>query len=249
MKREAVQAAVAAGNALKRQFGKNFWVKSKGKTDVVTKADKDAEKVYMKILKKKFPSHNIVSEESKKINNKSDYTWYIDPLDGTGNYSAGLPFWGTTVCLAFKGELVLGVTYDPLRNEMFIAEKGKGAKVNGRKISVCKEASMGKILLGADSGHVNRKKTLIKMANIVDSVRGERLLGAASLALCYVACGRLNAYVTGNTTNWDVGAGVLMVEEAGGKVTDFKNKKWEIDCKEVAAANKILHAKILRKIK
>ncbi len=247
MKETAVKAALAAGKILKKEFGGKVWVKVKSKIDVVTKADMDADRIIVSIIRKKYPEHDIVSEESKHAK-KSDYVWYIDPLDGTGNFSAGIPFFSTSICLAYKGELILGVVYDPLRDELFTAEKGKGAFLNNKKIKVSKESNIAKTILGADLGHVERKKTLSRLAKADDLVRGQRILGSAALGLCYTACGRLNAYMAGHVFNWDIGAGTLLVREAGGKVTDFKGKDWKLNELSVLASNKNLHSKIMQRL-
>jgi len=248
MKETAVKAALAAGKILKKEFGKKVWVKVKSKIDVVTKADKDADKAIVSIISKKYPEHKIVSEESKH-SKKSDYVWYIDPLDGTANFSSGIPFFSTSICLAYKGEIILGVVYDPLRNELFSAEKGKGAFVNGKRIRVSKESNLERAMIGADLGHVERNKTLSKLIKADDIVRGQRILGSAALGLCYTACGRLNAYMAGHVFNWDIGAGTLIAGEAGGKVSDFKGKEWKLGEQTVFASNKTIHKKLLQKLK
>ncbi|MBW2995466.1 inositol monophosphatase, partial [Candidatus Woesearchaeota archaeon] len=224
LKQTAVKAAKEAGKVIQSGFRKQHKVKSKGTTDVVTEIDKKSQDVIFKTIKSRFPDHSFLSEESPKLRGKSDYLWIIDPLDGTANYSSGVPFFCTSICLAYKKELLIGVVFDPLHNEMFVAEKGKGAFLNGKKVTVSKEKNLNRALIGMDSGHYKRSRTVRKVAGFVDFVRGVRWQGAAALSLSHVACGRLNAYFTVNTNAWDVGAGVLLVIEAGGYTSEINGK-------------------------
>ena len=135
-KQTAVRAAKEAGKVILAGFRKHHTLKSKGKTDVVTEVDKKSQDVIIKTIKKNFSNHSFLSEESPKLEGKSDYLWVIDPLDGTANYSSGVPFFCTSICLAYKKQPILGVIFDPLHNEMFIAEKGRGAFLNNKKIQI-----------------------------------------------------------------------------------------------------------------
>ena len=144
---------------------------------------------------------------------------------------------------------MIGVVFDPLHNEMFVAEKGKGAFLNGKRITVSKEKNLNKSLIGMDSGHYKRSRTARKVAGFVDFVRGVRWQGAAALSLSYVSCGRLEGYFTANTKVWDVGAGVLLVKEAGGYTSEINGKAHHLFSKNVFASNKRIHKKILGKLK
>lgn len=245
----AIIAAKEAGKIILEGFGKETKYKPKGRTDIVTPTDKKSQNKIIQIIKKKFPDHAFLSEEAPKIKGKSDYLWIIDPLDGTSNHRAGITFFCVSICLSYKKNPILGVVYDPLHKEMFSAEKNKGAFLNGKKIKVSKQKSLNKSMIGADSGHINRKKSVQKMGKLVDFVRGIRWQGAAALSLSYVACGRIEAYMTANTTAWDSCAGCLIIEEAGGKTTEINGKKRTIFSKSLLATNKSLHNKILNKIK
>jgi len=249
LKQTAVNAAKEAGKMMLASFGKRHSAKSKGSTDLVTEVDKKAQSIIFKKIKSKFPKHSFLSEEAPSIRGKSDFLWIIDPLDGTANYNSGIPFFCTSICLSYKDEIVLGVVFDPLHKEMFVAEKSNGAFLNGKRVTVSKEKSLNKVMVGADSGHIKRVQSVKKMMKIADSVRGIRWQGAAALSLCHVACGRLDAYMTANTTAWDAGAGYLIVKEAGGVITDINGKKDVTFKTGVLASTKQLHKKILNKIK
>jgi myo-inositol-1(or 4)-monophosphatase len=249
LKQTAVRAATEAGRILLQDFGKKHKAKMKDPTDIVTEVDKKSQKKIMQIIKKRFPDHAIMSEELEHIEGKSDYLWIIDPLDGTANYNGKVPFFCVSIALAYREQVILGVVYDPLHREMFVCQKGKGAYLNGKRIRVSREKNLHRAMIGADSGHVNRSRSVRKMAKLIDHVRGIRWLGAAALVLCYVACGRLKGYMTSNTTTWDCAAGALMVTESGGKVTDINGKNIRFKISSIFASNRLVHNKVLNKIK
>jgi myo-inositol-1(or 4)-monophosphatase len=245
----AVKAATEAGKIILSKYGKQLSIKSKGKTDLVTDVDKKTQAIIIKTIKKKFPDHAFLSEELDKQQGKSDYLWIIDPLDGTANYSAGIPYFCTSIALAYKNEIIAGVVFDPLHKNMYVAEKGKGAFCNNKRIHVSRRKSLNKSLIGADSGHVKRHRSAQKMAKLIDNVRGIRWQGAAALSLCFVASGKLEAYFTASTTPWDMGAGSIILTEAGGKATEVDGKPRNTFSRSMLASNKLLHTKILNRIK
>jgi len=147
LRQTAIKAAKEAGKIIKAGFGKHHKAKLKGITDIVTSLDKKTQDAIIRIIKKKFPEHAFLSEETPRIQGKSDYLWIIDPLDGTANYNSRIPFFCTSICLAYKHEPIIGVVFDPLRNEMFVAEKNRGAFLNNKRVTVSKEKGLNKVIL------------------------------------------------------------------------------------------------------
>jgi myo-inositol-1(or 4)-monophosphatase len=248
IRKTAVIAAKEAGRIILNGFGKAHKATMKSRTDIATEIDRESQQEIRAIVKKRFPSHAFLGEETPEIKGHSDYLWIVDPLDGTANYNSGIPYFCTSIACTYKRKTIVGVVFDPLHNNLFVAAKGKGAYLNNRRIKVSRQNNINRSLVGADSGHVQRRRAVLKMAKLVEHVRGIRLLGAAALSLGGVACGRLEAYMTTNTTAWDSAAGVLMVEEAGGKVTQINGKKRGIFSRSLLASNGLLHNSILRKI-
>lgn len=249
MKQTAIKAAKLAGKVMIDNYGKIGKVSFKGnKKHLLTEVDLKSEKIIISVIKKKFPKHNIIGEESGVENNDSEHTWIIDPIDGTTNYSQGIPFFCVSIGLAKNDEVILGVIYDPLRNEMFFAEKGKGAFLNNKKIRASNKENVSDAILifGTPSASKVSVRALHQTAQLFPYVRGIRNTGSAALNLCSVACGRLDIYVTKFINLWDVAAGYLIVKEAGGRVTDLKGKPWVINKKQILATNKKLHNKFLK---
>jgi len=221
MREVAVRAAKSAGKIHNYYFRKGFTISTKsGIHDRVTDADIDAEKKIVSLIKKKYPDHNFLCEEDSYEKTTSPYTWIIDPLDGTNNFSHYLPIFCVSIALAYKGEIILGVIYDVTRDELFYAEKGKGAFLNGKKISVTKEQGLLGSLLVTGFYYDRSKRILVTLQNIErffkQNILGIRRLGSAALDLCYVACGRMDGFWEFYLNPWDFAAGSLIVEEAGG---------------------------------
>lgn len=247
----AVTAAYSAGEKLLERYYKYARndARFKSSHEIVTKSDAISEKIIISEIKKHFPDHRILSEESGKFKGASDYLWVVDPLDGTHNFSMHNPLWAVSLAL-FKGdELVLGVVFAPVLNELFLAEKGGGAWLNGRRIKVSRYKGEKVINTFCHGSKLSDIKKALKYYNYhklhdLDC----RQLGSASLELAYTACGRIESIFVPGANSWDVAAGVLLVREAGGRVTDFQNKNWNLKSPEMAASNGLVHKDILNSI-
>ncbi len=247
----AVTAAYSAGEKLLERYYKYTRndARFKSSHEIVTKSDAISEKIIISEIKKHFSDHRILSEESGKIKGMSDYLWVIDPLDGTHNFSMHNPLWAVSLAL-FKGEeLVLGIVFAPVLNELFLAEKGSGAWLNGQRIKVSKYKGEKVINTFCHGSKLSDIKKALKYYNYhklhdLDC----RQLGSASLELAYTACGRIESILVPGANSWDVAAGVLLVREAGGRVTDFQNKDWNIKSSDMAASNGLVHKDILKSI-
>jgi len=235
----ARQAAAEAGQILRKRFGHHNVTRVKGRRDLVTEADLQSEKTILRIINAAFPGHGTMSEEDGTRKGDGEYTWIIDPLDGTNNFHFGLPLFCVNIALARRGEVVLGVTLDPMRNEIFRAVKGKGAYLNNRRMSVAETADLRDAAIGVDLGYdPGRSAELLDMATrLWPKVHCMRLIGSSSLGMAYVACGRLGLYFHKSLYPWDSASGLLLTMEAGGEVTDFTGRRATIDDREIVAAN------------
>jgi myo-inositol-1(or 4)-monophosphatase len=244
----ACEAARESGalitNFLKRRIGFEL----KGDYDLVTEADRASEKLIVERLQSRFPTHAIVGEESGEHTGTSEYRWYVDPLDGTTNFAHGFPAFNVTMGLEHAGELICGVVFDPLRDEMFTAERGSGAYLNGHRIHVSKAARIADALVA--TGFPSRKRHLNVNVHFYYQLamlsHGVRRAGSAALDLAYTACGRLDAFWEFNLNPWDVAAGVLLVREAGGTVTDMHGGPFAVRGKHILADNSTLHEPIVK---
>ena len=250
MKQTAIQAVKEAGKLLLERFEKldRKKIKFKSKHEILTSLDLQVEKVILNIIKKKYPDHHILSEESGEIGPKSDYLWIIDPLDGTTNYSMGNPLFNVSLALAYKNEVILGIVNAPYLKELYISEKGKGAFLNGKKIKVSQINKLPKALL--TFCHGSKEKDIKRIIKIYQHFKlsgfDMRQLGSAGLELSYVARGSTEAIMIPGTHLWDVAAGTLIVREAGGKVTDFQGKEWSLKSRDILASNDCLHSQIIK---
>lgn len=252
----AIEAALEAGKFLKYNVGKvkNIERKRGEETNLVTEIDKQSEALIISKIRKHFPSHDILGEESGSHSSNSEYKWIIDPLDGTTNYTHGLAIFSVTIGIEYKGEIIAGVTYDPIADELFTAEKGRGAFLNNKRIHVSTADSLIKSLLVTGFPYnvsENPQHVVEHFDNFLPVAQGIRRLGSAALDLAYIACGRLDGYWEVFLNPWDKAAGVLLVQEAGGKVTNFQNDEKDILYNpNTLASNGIIHEymlKILRK--
>jgi myo-inositol-1(or 4)-monophosphatase len=236
-----------AGALLMDKFHQRIGFTYKGDADLVTAADKAAEKLITDRIGEQFPGHDLYGEEGTRTDTGSDYCWYIDPLDGTTNFAHGFPVFCVSLGLEFKGERVAGVIYDPTRDEMFAAEKGSGAYLNGERISVSKVNNLAECLTGTGfPSHKRHKNPNIFFYHVITlRTHGVRRAGSAALDLANVACGRLDAFWEFNLNPWDTAAGVVLVEEAGGKVTRFDGSAWLLDSKETLASNALVHREMM----
>jgi myo-inositol-1(or 4)-monophosphatase len=240
-----------AGALLRDFYAKGVATEYKGDVDVVTEADRASEKLIVEKLKAAFPSHGVYGEEGTRSELESEYRWYVDPLDGTTNFAHGFPAFCVILGLERRpkglaadadGELVAGVVYDPLRDEMFSVEKGRGAWLNGRQIHVSKIAKLQESLTA--TGFPSQKRHSSPNIHFYQEItlrsHGVRRAGSAGLDLAYVACGRLDGFWEFKLNPWDTSAGVLLVEEAGGTVTHFDGGKFTLDSREVLATNGLI---------
>lgn len=251
MKNFAINLAKESGKIIRDNFGKIEKYEEKSRTELVTEVDKKVDEYIVKRIKEKYPEHNILIEESGKHDKQSDYTWVVDPLDGTHNFIYGLPMFGVSIALMHKQEVILGVIYFPMYEELYVAEKKKGAFLNGKKIKVSKKKikEHNVMVFDAHFGAGDKENKLRIFSNLVDYISKVRVFGCATLNLVYVASGKADLGFLINTHSWDFAAGVLIVEEAGGKVTDLKGNKWTIDSERLVASNNKFHDKIIEIIK
>lgn len=245
----AVEAAVAAGRLLLQHYSWEKKIEYKaGRANIVTDVDLLADKAILEALQAEYPDHNILSEESAETARGSSYTWIIDPIDGTNNYTFGIPLFCVTLALAHDGEVLLGVTYDPLREELFYAIEGMGAFLNGNPISASRRASVKASLIGCDLGYISEagRQMIDIIRGLWPDLHGFRVMGSAALGLAYVACGRLDLYVHPWLYPWDIAGGILMVNESGGKITDWKDQPATIHSQRIIASNHLAHQEFLR---
>lgn len=215
----------------------------------VSNIDIMIEKKIIDLISEKYSDHNILSEEIGSIDKGSDYTWIIDSLDGTMQYIHGHPNFSTSIALAYRNEIVFGSVYNPILNELFYAEKKMGAFLNGNRIMVSQTSELDQAFIGSSAyGSYKIAKKGKAFLNLFYSIKNIRVYGSPALDLCYVACGRFDARITSSTEPWDHSAGCLIVEEAGGKVTEWDGNYWNIQSKSVLATNEILHQELLEKI-
>lgn len=252
IKQLAINAATSAGNELLRRFKKYKREDSKLKSfhEIVTSADLAAEKILLQEIKSHFPSHKILSEEAGSISGPSSYLWIVDPLDGTTNFSLHNPLWAVSLGLAYRGEIVLAVVYAPFLNELYLAEKGRGAYLNGRRLKVS-EFKAGRALHAFCHGTKDRDMKRAVKYYSKQKLKGFdcRQLGSASIELAFTAAGRIESIAIPGAHSWDVSAGVLLVREAGGIVSDFKGRKWNLKSQDILASNKVVHKEILSTLK
>ncbi|MDI6806876.1 MAG: inositol monophosphatase family protein [Candidatus Aenigmarchaeota archaeon] len=210
-------------------------------------ADKLAEDNILTKLKEAGVKCKVVSEESGQINlGDSGKVLFIDPLDGTLNYSVGIPHFCISIALQKANEVILGIVYDPSREELFLAEKNKGAFLNNKRIEVSKNRDLRNSFCAVAFNYRDFKRSLLVEEKIRKVIRRVRNFGSAAIDFSWVACGRLQGFVDMNLSPWDMAAGALLVEEAGGKVTDFKGNNWHPYSKEILATNGIIHGELLR---
>ncbi len=243
----ATEAALAAGVVLQDYLGKlEDAITEKGRPgDLVTAADKASEQVILEVLRRHFPQHSILAEESGKLGNQdNDFLWAIDPLDGTTNYAHQYPCFAVSIGLLIQGVPKVGVIYDPFHNELFRAAAGLGATRNRRPIQVSQTPELGKSLLVSGFAYDRRETTdnnYAEFCHLTHITQGVRRGGAAALDLAYVACGRVDGYWERGIAPWDVAAGIILVQEAGGKVTAYDGTPIKIESGRILATNGHLH--------
>jgi myo-inositol-1(or 4)-monophosphatase len=246
----AQNAAHQAGALLK-----DNWLKAKTievKTDIVdlvTNIDKASDALITQLLRTQFPTHQIIAEESAISGQPSDYRWYIDPIDGTTNFAHSFPHFAVSIALAYQTQMIIGVVYDPLRDELFCAARGDGAILNGRPIRVSPTPQLDQSLVLTGFPYDRRKRSeyyLRFYQAFMLRTQGVRRCGSAALDLCYVASGRADAFWEWRLHPWDTAAGSLIVEEAGGKISDFSGQLFDIAGEQTLASNGALHQEMIK---
>lgn len=247
---DIIQIAKQAGGIIRDAHRTRFSVeiKSDNLKNLVTEIDKKSEKTIMDFIRKKYPSHNILAEESGGHKSSSDYLWVIDPLDGTTNFAHGLPIFSVSIGVQYKDESIAGVVYDVMRDVVYSAEKGSGAFENDNKINVNNNDNIEKSLLVTGFPYnvaENPEKVFERFIEMLKVARAVRRLGSAAIDFCYVANGVFEGFWEVHLNPWDICAGKLIVEEAGGKVTDFNGNPISIFNKTILSTNGKIHSKMI----
>lgn len=244
-----IEAVNAGATVLKEYFYKEFTIAHKeGMNNLVTEADVKAEQAIIKVIKQHFPDHCILCEEEGSVKNESEYKWIIDPIDGTVNFAHHVPICCVSVAVEHLGEILLGAVYNPLMNEFFLAESGKGASLNGHAINVSTKKDFTKsfIVTGFPYKYpVGGKGPLYTIEKLIRLGLPIRRLGSAALDLCWVAAGRFDCYYEHQLEPWDSAAGSLIVTEAGGKISSFTGGEFSVYNSGVAATNGLLHDELI----
>ena len=244
----AAEIAREAGALTTRYFDKGVRFEIKGEQDLVTEADRASEALILERLQSHFPAHTIVAEETGLHDRSSEYRWYVDPVDGTTNFAHGYPVYNVTLALEHQGELIAGVVYDPTRDEMFMAERGSGAYLNHRRIHVS-PAAQAEVALFSTGFPTRRRHADVNIHffyQLAMVTHGIRRSGSAAIDLAHVACGRLDGFWEFRLSPWDMAAGKLLIEEAGGLVTDMRGRAHRLDSVHILASNGQIHPETLR---
>lgn len=249
IKTTLLKATEAGAKELQRFFNSDFRIMNKdGINNPVTEADHASEKAIFEVIKADFPNHFILSEEAGEIKMDSEYKWIIDPIDGTINFANGIPICCVSIGLEYNGDLIMGAVYNPFMNEFFFAQKGFGASLNDKKISVSKKSDLLKsclvtgfpyTYLDSENGPLQVFERFIRKGIAV------RRLGSAAIDLCWVAAGRFEGFYEHKLSPWDNAAGILIVQEAGGKVTGFDGKKHKVYQPDIIATNGVIHEELI----
>jgi len=244
----AVRAAYKAGEVLKQHFGRLDQVEKKGAIDLLTIADVESEKAIIKEIRSIYPDHAILAEESGMIDGQPENCWIIDPLDGTTNFAHNLPIFSISIAFSHHHDTQVGIVFNPISGELFTATRGSGAELNHRPIHVSPTATVEESLLATGFPHNLHDiiaDLMQRYQNTLCACQGTRRLGSAALDLCYVACGRFDGFWEENLKPWDTAAGVLIALEAGGRVTDFTGRPFELENKQILATNGHIHSKMI----
>lgn len=248
IRRVALRAVKEAGAILREGLEQARTVEFKGDKNLVTDVDRRSEEAIASIVERELPDHSLVSEEGARLQGASGYRWFVDPLDGTTNYVHGYPCFSVSIGVEKDGELVYGVVYDPILEELFTGERGKGAFLNGNRIRVSTVSSLSKALLATgfpSDVATARENNLDHFANFIKRAQAIRRPGSAALDLCYVAAGRFDGFWELRLNAWDVAAGALMVVEAGGRVTDLDGRSHQLSTPRIVASNGLIHQEML----
>lgn len=250
LKQVLLEAVQAGGAELKRFFNKEFKISNKeGINNPVTEADHAAEAAIIGVIKKNFPDHQVLAEETGAHTRDSNYKWIIDPIDGTINFAHGIPLCAVAIAVEKDNEIIMGAVYAPILNELFFAEKGKGATLNDKRISVSIETKVesSNLVTGFPYTYINSHNGPLEVfSRLIKKGIPVRRLGSACIDLCWVACGRFDGFYEHKLEAWDSAAGYLIVEEAGGKVTDHDGKKFSPYQHRIIATNGKIHDELLK---
>ncbi len=247
--RASREAALKAGRMLKDSIGQSSEIFYKGTVDLVTNFDTRAQRMIIDHISSRFPDHDYLAEEGLSQKKGAEFRWIIDPLDGTTNYAHSFPVFTVSIALERNGEVILGLVYDPMREEMFSAVKGEGAFLNKKGIKVSAVDDLNKSLLATGFPYDIRTSEVNNIAhfnNFLTRAQGIRRCGSAAMDLCYVACGRFDGFWELKLSPWDMAAGALIVQEAGGRISDFRNEEFTIFGSEILASNGLIHQKIVK---
>ena len=248
----AIETAREAGQILLEKFGKKINISFKGDINLVTEADLASEKLIIEKIRSYYPKHQILAEESGDsiavVDGDKRWKWIIDPLDGTTNFAHGYPCFCVTIALERDGEIVVGATFDPTRGEMFSAEKGQGATLNNRQIRVSETEKLANALIvtGFPYNFKEKESFAKHLTDFLLHSRGVRRDGAAAIDMAYVACGRFDGFWEEGLNPWDVAAGKLFIEEAGGKITYYDGAPFNVYTPPICASNTLIHAEMLQ---
>jgi myo-inositol-1(or 4)-monophosphatase len=249
----AIQTARDAAAILTDRLGRALQVSNKGDIDLVTEADLASEELIIERIKSHYPRHSILAEESgasdgADLSGKSDWKWIIDPLDGTTNYAHGYPCYCVSIALEHAGAIEIAVIYDPTRDEMFAAERGQGATLNDRRIRVSSVDNLNNAMLCTGFPYDVRKRPNFArdFANFTMEAQAVRRDGSAAIDLAYVACGRFDGFWEDGLKPWDIAAGILLIEEAGGRVSNFSGSSLDIYTPKVLASNGLVHDAMMK---
>ncbi|MBA4205986.1 inositol monophosphatase family protein [Pannonibacter phragmitetus] len=250
-----VQAAMKAGRSLVRDFGEveNLQVSRKGPGDFVSAADRRAEEIIRAELTKARPTYGLLMEESgETAGEDGQHRWIVDPLDGTTNFLHGIPVFAISIALERQGQIVAGVIFNPVMDELYTAERGRGAFVNDRRLRVAARTALPDSLIGTGLpflGRGDHGRALKELRYVMPEVAGVRRIGAAALDLAYVASGRLDGFWEHNLNPWDIAAGILLIREAGGYVSDIDGKDTMLETGSVVAGNEFIKAQLQKLLK
>ncbi len=246
---DIIQISKEAGELIRNAFGKTHSIEFKtNELNLVTETDKASEKLITEFIRKKYPSHGILAEEGSEMNKSAEYLWVIDPLDGTTNFAHGLPIFAVSIGLQKNGETIAGVVYDVMRDVVYSAEKSSGSFENRRRIQVSKNDNLGHSMLVTGFPYDvkdNPDKAYERFIAFLKEARAIRRLGSAAIDFCYIANGAFDGFWEVSLHPWDICAGKLIVEEAGGIVTDFDGNKIDIYSKRILATNSFVHQKMI----
>jgi myo-inositol-1(or 4)-monophosphatase len=249
--RLSLKAALSAGEILHRHFSKKIRIDYKGRIDPVTEADRSSQDLIFKLVRKQFPGHALLGEEGPRTVQSQEYCWIIDPLDGTVNFIHGVPIFCVSIGVMHQGKMISGVVHAPLLKETFVAERGKGAWLNGRKIQVSSVNRLVRSLAVTGFPYyvfAKPQRVVRNLVRVMKEVQGIRRLGSAALDLSYVAMGRFETFWEEGLSPWDVAAGSLLVEEAGGRITDLKGGDDYLWGRNILASNGKVHRSVLRMV-